>query len=793
MWIDKKEINIPENPIFEITKQDILGWKLEPFTNLWLRKYIYEAKILHSMKETELRKDLEKQFFKILTRWNIYPDNLDKIQNIQFFENWKVFVFLENNKKLAFNLEKQNIYSWDEEQVKENREKENKKSVKLLEKSSKTLDAIKSIFENNNNEKNVFKWDIWEINSEDVVNDSINFWPEFFWKDLKELQTIFNKSFDVVRKIDIENLSEKNREELLKQEKEYLEIFMWIGNKYEWAAPYLQETFTDYWNIADDIVNLSSDKQALDYLLEIHRKIDNNDYQSENVEASYKVVITILHQKIFDKLVKNDASDEYFLRYAKIVTGRDNQEDELLGFDANFNNDNIDDNLRDQEKANEAILYIVNKKWWVLDKLGKSDNFSVEDKEVKDKNPFTIISDFRKIFYEKFPKTGLAKAFENNLASSWYEDVLKLKKETKYDDLNVAQKTKISVLYRVSKKLNDWKSWGEELMSFENPFDNKNWYILAEFASLFESVANDYREETSEKLEEIFDEDDISSKDFWFWKKSENLSFTDKKVFDLSWTDKEVFDLFQDINWNWIFDLGDSSIELWKIAWKMWAMIWVGIWTMALIPWVLAWSAAAWLTATLTWIALNPKWYDTFWEAFYDISTDIRNWVFFWMLWWWMSAQIEWKIWTALLKKWKIIKYTKKVASLKQSGLWKTNLKVMVSDLALLWVLPEIQRQKMLREKYWEKEFLFDRKEKPELTKEIHPDFWEEKEENLVEIKPLYSNQEKKPEIIDKVEVEKKIKITKKFIEKLEEIWGYENKIKELKIKLEVLNKKLKN
>gem|GEM_PF-3802662 len=100
----------------------------------------------------------------------------------------------------------------------------------------------------------------------------------------------------------------------------------------------------------------------MDYLLEIHRKIDNNDYQSENVEASYKVVITILHQKIFDKLVKNDASDEYFLRYAKIVTGRDNQEDELLGFDANFNNDNIDDNLRDQEKANEAILYIVNKK-----------------------------------------------------------------------------------------------------------------------------------------------------------------------------------------------------------------------------------------------------------------------------------------------------------------------------------------------------------------------------------------------------------------------------------------------
>gem|GEM_PF-5732284 len=40
----------------------------------------------------------------------------------------------------------------------------------------------------------------------------------------------------------------------------------------------------------------------------------------------------------------------------------------------------------------------------------------------------------------------------------------------------------------------------------------------------------------------------------------------------------------------------------------------------------------------------------------------------------------------------------------------------------------------------------------------------------MVEIKPLYSNQEKKPEIIDKVEVEKKIKITKKFIEKLEEI-----------------------
>jgi SMC interacting uncharacterized protein involved in chromosome segregation len=71
----------------------------------------------------------------------------------------------------------------------------------------------------------------------------------------------------------------------------------------------------------NNIVNFSTSKQILNYLKELHRKIDDNNYQSTNVEKSYELLMkTSFHKEILKKIIKEDSSDKDFIIFAKIIT-----------------------------------------------------------------------------------------------------------------------------------------------------------------------------------------------------------------------------------------------------------------------------------------------------------------------------------------------------------------------------------------------------------------------------------------------------------------------------------------
>ena len=179
-------------------------------------------------------------------------------------------------------------------------------------------------------------------------------------------------------------------------------------------------------------------------------------------------------------------------------------------------------------------------------------------------------------------------------------------------------------------------------------------------------VASEAREEAKEELmDSLNDNFDANT-----GRKAEDYSLT--------WMQAEIFTLFQDINWNGLFDISDSSWEYVKAWWKMaWALV---VWSLTILALptttglVTIW-ATVWFAATLVSIALNPKWYSTFWEAFVDNLSNLWVWTVSWMA-WWQLVKSFWVEWAKFLSIW-----------------WARNTSIFVWDIAILWIWWEMVRQ----------------------------------------------------------------------------------------------------
>jgi len=112
----------------------------------------------------------------------------------------------------------------------------------------------------------------------------------------------------------------------------------------------LKEKQNTFEKITDDMVEHSNNKELLNELSDMHKTIDDNNYQSTTVEKSYKITMDTLHEKIFKKLANADDEnkDKNLILFAKIITGKDD-------FD-------IDDNLRNPELAQQAIITVMQRK-----------------------------------------------------------------------------------------------------------------------------------------------------------------------------------------------------------------------------------------------------------------------------------------------------------------------------------------------------------------------------------------------------------------------------------------------
>lgn len=655
---------------FELSKEDISNWKLS--FNLFKKLNIFFKENFDDISNYDIFSTSKEKRGEILWKLDELWINNDSLEKIDINKKWYLqIIYLENweRKEIYFDLlERGDFYKWNLLEIGQQKKHNEKQSILNLEKTDKILDAMDYML------LEVKKWIFgWEINKKDYLWTQ-KFWKELGWKTLKELQVIFKKYFENIDNIDIKSLPISIQRDILKQKKKYLEIVMWIGDTYESAAQFLRESEKGFESITENLIKNYSIRESLDFLIDFHKKIDDNNYQSTSVERSYEYTMTTLHSLVLTKLKNENASDQYFLKYAKIITWRWKVIN-YSNWDIDWRNSDIDDNLRDQKNSNDAILFIMNRKWGIIEKINKEKSIDIVDEKIENKKPLLIVNNLRNIYYESFwIERKYIKEFDDLLKLSWYEDILNLW-EKDYSDLNIGQKIKVSVLYRVLEKFKSWKNIWDKVKDID--FIDNSRFAQEEFAWLFNEVAKDYIEESMNESEVFF-----SSTNF-FWKSAKDYWFR--------WSDAEIFELFQDINGAGLLDFSDNTISwlktTWKIAWVMTIAIAVPFLILPAAT-IVTQGASAWAAASIASMAINPKWYDTVWEAIVDISSDVVVWTVTWAAWWYL-AKIMWVETAELFSKqwWKVA--------------W-----IFALDLAFLWLVPEAWRMMYVDSVYHNQDIL---------------------------------------------------------------------------------------
>lgn len=540
-------------------------------------------------------------------------------------ENWK-------EKNIIFNLNEEKFYS-------ENESNEKLKEVpKKLEKWWILLSAMEEIF--TQNQKEFF----WEINDEDVLKTDIfnKNGLNITWKNLRELQIIYRENqkelFDLP-------LNEKQKKDFLNQQKQYVNMFVWIWDEYEWWATYLLETEKHFNQILDSIVKNSSLTELFAYMAMIHQKMDQNNWQSISVKKSYKIFIDQLNFFVLNRLKKENAKDEDFVTFSKLLIWKWSD---------------IDDDLRNSTLATESLMYVFTRKWWWFEKLNIKD---------LDKSLFWVnVSDKIKELKEEFKKAWIE--VQNDMSfillsiGFWR---LSNNKEKNYKDLDFEAQTELSVLNKFIKKFKR-KRQSYDIRSRKKKLDKDkiNWW--EEIRDILKEVSSEYIEESQDEIERLFSSNNIFNKSFWTGKKAED--------FWLAWVQKEAYELFINMNWIWLLNISDTTKSWAKLLWQIWVVLVASVcaaivtwgWSLAL-QWAVAWAVWSWAS----WIAF-PRWYDTKKEAVVDLTSDLIIWTWTWAIWWKLTEPAIRKV-SKLFWNWVT---TKSVVT------W--------TDIALLWFIPETWR-----------------------------------------------------------------------------------------------------
>ena len=548
-------------------------------------------------------------------------------------ENWK-------EKNIIFNLNEEKFYS-------ENELNEKLKEIpKKLEKWWILLSAMEEIFFQN--QKEFF----WEINDKDVLKTDIfnKNGLNITWKNLRDLQIIYRENqkelFDLP-------LNEKQKKDLLNQQKQYVNMFVWIWDEYEWWATYLLETEKHFNQILYSIVKNSSLTELFTYMAMVHQKMDQNNWQSISVKKSYKIFIDQLNSLVLNRLKKENAKDEDFVTFSKLLIWKWSD---------------IDDDLRNSALATESLMYVFTRKWWWFEKLNIKD---------LDKSLFWVnVSDKIKELEEEFKKAWIE--VQNDMSfillsiGFWR---LSNNKEKNYKDLDFEAQTELSVLNKFIKKFKR-KRQSYDRRNKKNILDkNKiNWW--EEIRDILKEVSSEYIEESQDEIERLFSSNNIFNKSFWTGKKAED--------FWLIWSQKEAYELFVNMNWIWLLNISDTTKSWLKLLWQIWVVLVASVcatiitwwWSLAL-QWAVAWAVWSWAS----WIAF-PRWYDTKKEAVVDLTSDVIIWTWTWAIWWKLTEPAIREV-SKLFWNW---------ATTKSVVTW--------TDIALLWFVPEFWRIWQIEKKF---------------------------------------------------------------------------------------------
>lgn len=464
---------------------------------------------------------------------------------------------------------------------------------------------------------------------------------------------------------------------LVALEKKHLERFVWLNDKTEKVATnslegkkVTQEQLEQRLQYVGDIVDSLSPDEVINYVAEINKEIDTNNWQSDNTKALYKNFSVTLNNLVLKKIASvkiektNDwksspeetKNKERILRFVKIITWREGD---------------IDNDLRDPDTAWEALRFVANN-YWIFDSMDINKVGSIMKIEDPENSPDKVTE-----VMSKYSKNSNMCTFLEKIG---YEDIIWLD----YNKASLEQKWKMMTLARVDKILiAKWKNiddisfWVTGDVEKDNPLMTIISLIQQEWTKLWPILAKSFNDWISNVLEKY------DAKDLW-----------------LSGIDCQIVDMYKDIQWyGWwwftipllkikVFDSNTSDKESMNIGSfvKVGAVIVSAVVTATIVtivaeagtfwaatPWVIAMrgAVASWIVATWTSVAVNQRSFDTFWSWALDITTELALNVTLAKFWWkfttsaikswvinnlvtsWVRRELaEWVVVTALTKTW---------------------------------------------------------------------------------------------------------------------------------------------
>lgn len=583
--------------------------------NLWNK--LTQKETFESFDFTDLYKSKNK-FADLLKDYNkiwLYSNKKEENKLKEFLLNW-----LSEKKVTKENITHADIYDWtfylylDSWEsisfVKEDINKSILKKIwlpnkKEIEKKAKSITkAIKSIFEEN-------KWTFWndEINDEDIVNDKLikkyKLDKSLKWQTLLDLKRILDLENLRLRRVYQITWETKKTVEILKTE---IEIYTWVWDKFEWWARYFSLKTKEIWEKVLPLVNSMKYEDLFSYMKDLHKKMDDDIFhgnykKSDMVLQQNRILFERIYSLTFDRLKRENPSNKVFLDFIKVMTWRwDLISDKWEEFD--YEDLDWSSEFRDMKLANTAMIYVMQKKWWIIENIIKEDNLinkvEFKDDDLRWRSVKWVLSEANTVFWKLWKSQW--KTANDLITDMKLESIIWLDKD--YNNLTFDEKVKLWALARMLNLIED--------TNIEDIKQNPN--ILMD--KLSESLSDSFND-INESLWKNFDWK------FWItWKTSSELW--------LEWDLAEVYELYQDVNWNNLMDLSDDNwFNNFTWAWSAtmafgiisaWVAIWLLIWSapvsgpIIMLAWASAW-AVSWLMSSL----FSTQGYDSLSEWSLDV------------------------------------------------------------------------------------------------------------------------------------------------------------------------------
>ena len=645
-----------------------------PFRIRTIISNIIKIPFLKDEKKKEQFLNLSEKFADSIIEKYSETKKINDIEKISIVDNFLIMFTIQWNVVYDIWWETPLLSNLDYSSIVEKREKENQESTKKAEKLEKWLDAIDSIFQKKKNE-----W-FWNISEQDRLS-TWEFWEEFNGKNPLEIQKILELLLQDLEKRT--KLNPKLINMINKSRERYFQFIMWIGNTYERWAVLFKKSPESLWNSIKSILSSKSPKECLEFMYQIHKEMYENTYQSSQVKQSYKSVVKELHAQVFSKLKGPNISDEILLEFAKIVSGRwwkvlykniwrTRKKEQENYISSEFLDPNI---------SNQVIILVFTRSGGIMERMDESKKFKIEDKKIGEKDPRSIVSDWKEVIKKYIRIHWKEEDPDKYLASIGCESILNLPDSTPYGKLKIEQQIALSLIVRFTEKIK------QKIFPKSTPTYDALWNYMWEEHPVWEKFV-EAQSILLEVREEAFG---VVTNAIWKETSSGILWRTTKSAKELwfTWKDADIYNLFQEIQWNWLFSISDSWKNFSKDAFKTVGCFAVILWTAAAawilvapatVVWWIVVGVSASLASIWTDIIIQWKWFETSEEFIADTGSDLVVWWVTWALWW-------------------------KLLHNSMNMVFKTKLSngfVFGTEIVWLWIIPEMARQKTIDHIYRE-------------------------------------------------------------------------------------------